>query len=151
MSNLLKKEKGKKSISNIHPNKYFFRKKINLYSLKNNSKENCDSYLTVRNEKNKIVSKGLNKNNNIDNNTFNIEEQKNNEIERKSIGLECNIIDAFKNKKSRNIRNFTYKRENSILDSNTTSNIQTFSLQEFDGKMLLKTKQKNYIILNNKT
>jgi len=144
MSNLLKKEKEKKYILNIHSNKYFFRKKINLNSLRNNSKENSDSYLTSRNEKNKIVPIGLNKNNTTDNNTFNIDEQKNNEVERRSIGLECNIIDIFKNKKSRNIRNITYKRDNSILDINTTNNTQTFSLQEFNGKMLLKTKKKNY-------
>ena len=143
MSNLFKKEKEKKFILNIHSNKYFFRKKINLHSLKNNSKENSDSYLTSRNEKNKIVPIGINKNNTTDNNTFNIDDQKNNEIDRRSIGLKCNINNIFKNKKSRNIRNITYKRENSFLDNNTTNNTQTFSFQEFNGKMLINTKKKN--------
>ena len=128
MDNLFKKDEDNNEISSIHSNKIFFGKEKNNYNIINN-------YLSPRNQKseNYLLKK--------ENKTHNNENIKNNEIEKRSIGLECNIINIFNEKRNKS-RNFTFRKENSIFD-NTSKNIQTFSFQEFDGKMLSKIKEKN--------
>ena len=129
MDNQFKKDEDNNEISIIHSNKIFFGKEKNNYNIINN-------YLSSRNQKseNYLLKK--------ENKTHNNENIKNNEIEKRSIGLECNIINIFNEKRNKS-RNFTFRKENSIFD-NTSKNIQTFSFQEFDGKMLSKIKEKNY-------
>ena len=110
MDNLLEKEENKEII-HIKSNKIFFQKESNL-----------NHFLSTRNKKNKIIW------------------PLNNDNEKKSIGLECNIFKSIKS------RNYSFRKDNSIFNNNTTNNIKTFSLQEFDGKMLNKsrTKKDNY-------
>ena len=73
----------------------------------------------------------------MDNNkNNNFEDLKNNEIDKRSIGSECNINNYFMDKKIRNCRNFTFGKEKDILG---------FSYQEFNGKMLTSNREKrNY-------
>ena len=130
MKSLLKKDDDNKEISKIHSKKFYFRKRINLNSIKNDSNDNYDNCLSSRNEKNKIYSIGFNKNNKIENRTFNNGELNKNDIQRRSIGLECKIFTTKDNKNSRNSIFTNYGK-------NTT-------FQEFDGKMLYKTHEKKY-------
>lgn len=125
MRSLLKKEDDNRETSKIHSNKYYFRKRINLNSIKNDSNDNYDNCLSSRNEKNKIYSIGFNKNRTFNNGKLNI-----NKIQRKSIGLECIIFKTRNNKNSRNSIFTNYSK-------NTT-------FQEFDGKMLYKTHEQKY-------
>lgn len=139
MDNLLKKDEANNEISSIHSNKFFFEKEKFTFNINNcNSKKNINNFYLSRNKK-KINLLNKNYTENKENEDF-----KKSEIDRKSVGSECNIINYFKDRKNRNSRNDTFRKDNSILGSNTTSqNIQTFSLQEFDGKMLI-LKQKKY-------
>ena len=134
MDNLFKKDEDNNEISSIHSNKIFFGKE------KNNYTNIINNYFSSRNQKNeKFLSKKIN---NIENKTYNSENVKNNEIEKRSIGSECNLINIFNGKRYKS-RNFTFRKENSNFCSNT-KNIQTFSFQEFDGKMLSKSKENNF-------
>lgn len=125
-----------KEISNVRSKNVFFRKRINLNTIKYNSNENQDNYLSSRNEKNKIYSIGFKSNKKIKNRTFNNGELIKNEIYKKNIGLGCKIFQKKKNQISRN-NIFT------ISGSYTT-------IREFDGKMLYKPNEKNYLKKFNK-
>ena len=131
MDNLFKKEEDiNNEISSIHSNKVFLLKEKDYNTNKN--------LIHSRNKQRKFLTK---KSNTTDNNKFN--ELYKNEIDKRSIGSECNIINFFKDKRNKNGRNYTFRKENSLI-GNTTQNIQTFSFQEFDGKMLSKIKENNY-------
>ena len=125
-----------KEISNVRSKNVFFRKRINLNTIKYNSNENQDNYLSSRNEKNKIYSIGFKSNKKIKNRTFNNGELIKNEIYKKNIGLGYKIFQKKKNQISRN-NIFT------ISGSYTT-------IREFDGKMLYKPNEKNYLKKFNK-
>ena len=145
MNDLFKKDKDNNEISSIHSNQIFLGKEKNNYNIMNyNYKQNYNyNFKTSKYQKNK---KYLSKENNIiENNSYNNEELKNNETEKRSIGSECNIINIFNEKRNRISRNYLLRKENSIFGNNTAKNIQTFSFQEFDGKMLNKAREKNYI------
>ena len=138
VKSLLKKDDdNNQEISNIYSKNIFLRKRINLNSIKYNLNENHDNCLSSRNEQNKIYSIGFNNNNKkIKNRTFNDGKLIKNEINKKSIGLECNIFQSKKNQISRN-------NIFPIFGSNTT-------IQEFDGKMLYKPSEKKYLKKFNK-
>ena len=118
MNNLFKKDEDNNEISSIHSNQIFFGKEKNNYNIMNYNYKNYKNYKN--------------------------EELKNNETKKRSIWSECNIINIFNEKRNRNSRNYTLRKDNSILGNNTAKNIQTFSFQEFDGKMLSKIREKNY-------
>ena len=137
MKSLLKNDDDdNKEISKICSKNIFFRKKINLNSIKYYSNENQNNCLSSRNEKNKIYSIGFHSNKKIKNRTFNNGELIKNEIYKKNIGLGCKIFQKKKNQISRN-NIFT------ISGSYTT-------IREFDGKMLYKPNEKNYLKKFNK-
>ena len=137
MKSLLKNDDDdNKEISKICSKNIFFRKKINLNSIKYYSNENQNNCLSSRNEKNKIYSIGFHSNKKIKNRTFNNGELIKNEINKKNTGLECKIFQKKKNQISRN-NIFT------LFESNTT-------IQEFDGKMLYKPNETKYLKKFNK-
>ena len=118
MDSLLEKEKtdDNTDISNIHSNNIFLNK---------NPKNNKFFSVQLCKHRNIFIS---------------------NDIERKSIGLECKIADYLKYKKDRNNKNCLLRNRQNMFFSNSTNckNSQTFSLREFDGKMLRITKKLTY-------
>ena len=138
MDNLFSKNEEINEISSIRSNKIFFEKqKMKNYNviMNYNSKENYNIYKASRNYQSRKNSskKSFTMDNNKNNN---FEDLKNNEIDKRSIGSECNINNYFMDKKIRNCRNFTFGKEKDILG---------FSYQEFNGKMLTSNREKrNY-------
>ena len=143
MKNLFSKdEENNNEISSIRSNKIFFerqKKKSTDIIMNYNSKENYNKYLTSRNYKSPKNS--TKKSFTMDNNMYNnMEDLKFNEIDKRSIGSECNInSNFFMEKKIRNCRNLTFGREKDIL---------AFSFQEFNGKMLSLIRERNNYFQN---
>lgn len=142
MENLFKKDEDINEISSIHSNKIFFGIEKKNINEKTNSKKINNIFMSSRNKRKEFSWK---ENNTAVNNNYNKEETKKIEINKRSIGSECNLINFIKDKRKKNTRNFAYGKDNSIFSDNTTTNIQTFSFREFDGKMLLnKINEKKY-------
>ena len=145
MNNLFKKEDEINEISCIHSNNIFFGKEKNSFNIMSyNYKENYNNrnFISSRNHKNKKCLSKIN--NTLENKTYNKEDLKNYETEKRSIGSECNLMNIYNDKRNENSRNYTFRKLNSIFGNNASKNIQTFSFQEFDGKMLSKIRENNY-------
>ena len=101
MDNLFSKNEEINEISSIRSNKIFFEKqKMKNYNviMNYNSKENYNIYKASRNYQSRKNSskKSFTMDNNKNNN---FEDLKNNEIDKRSIGSECNINNYFMDKK----------------------------------------------------